>query len=126
VGAAYEMGFMRALCRPVFAYSNDDRALLRACRRLLCFCGGGGRGRASAEDGDGLAIEPFGLHDNLMLIGGVTGSGGRLVTGRSSTPRATRCSRCSNAASGSRRPHFWTVVEGGAVYAYYRRIRYMG
>lgn len=25
VGSAYEMGFMRALGRPIFAYSNDDR-----------------------------------------------------------------------------------------------------
>jgi hypothetical protein len=28
VGSAYEMGFMRALGRPIFAYSNDDRSFI--------------------------------------------------------------------------------------------------
>jgi nucleoside 2-deoxyribosyltransferase len=81
VGAAYEMGFMRALGHLVFAYSNDDRAYHE---RVAAFCGGAGRVRATGEheDGQGLAIEPFGLHDNLMLVGGVIESGGRLVTGR--------------------------------------------
>ena len=79
VGSAYEMGFMRALGRPIFAYSNDDRAFLD---RVTAHCGGHVRVRPTGEheDLDGTAIEPFGLHDNLMLIGGVIASGGCIIT----------------------------------------------
>ncbi len=78
VGSAYEMGFMRALGRPIFAYSNDDRPFLD---RVTNFCGGTVRVRPTGEheDPDGMAIEPFELHDNLMLAGGVTASGGCIV-----------------------------------------------
>jgi nucleoside 2-deoxyribosyltransferase len=88
VGSAYEMGFMRALGRPIFAYSNDDRAFLD---RVTAHCGGHVRVRPTGEDEDldGMAIEPFGLHDNLMLIGGVIASGGCIVTG--AAPHAERC-----------------------------------
>jgi nucleoside 2-deoxyribosyltransferase len=77
VGSAYEMGFMRALGRPVFAYSNDTRLFLD---RVAAFCGGKLRRRPTGEheDPDGMAIEPFALHDNLMLAGAITG--GCLVT----------------------------------------------
>jgi nucleoside 2-deoxyribosyltransferase len=80
VGSAYEMGFMRALGRPIFAYSNDSRSFLE---RIAAFHGGTVRMRASGEheDSDGMAIEPFTLHDNLMLAGGIVSSGGHLVTG---------------------------------------------
>jgi nucleoside 2-deoxyribosyltransferase len=77
VGSAYEMGFMRALARPIFAYSNDDRSFLD---RVTAHCGGRVRPTGEQEDLDGMAIEPFGLHDNLMLIGGVIASGGCIVT----------------------------------------------
>ena len=78
VGSAYEMGFMRALGRPVFAYTNDARPFLD---RVAAFCGGAMRVRPTGEheDPDGMAIEPFELHDNLMLVGGVIASGGCLV-----------------------------------------------
>jgi nucleoside 2-deoxyribosyltransferase len=36
VGSAYEMGYMRALNRPVFAYTNDARPFLD---RVVEFCG---------------------------------------------------------------------------------------
>ena len=80
VGSAYEMGFMRALGRPIFAYSNDDRPFLD---RVTADCAGYERIRPTGEreDRDGMAIEPFGLHDNLMLVGGVIASGGCMVTG---------------------------------------------
>ena len=78
VGSAYEMGFMRALGRPVFAYSNDARPFHD---RVAASCGGSLRRRPSGEheDPDGMAVEPFGLHDNLMLVGGVNASDGCLV-----------------------------------------------
>jgi nucleoside 2-deoxyribosyltransferase len=79
VGSAYEMGFMRAIGRPIFAYSNDGRSFLD---RVAAFCGGALRVRPTGEheDPDGMAIEPFELLDNLMLAGGVIASGGCIVT----------------------------------------------
>lgn len=78
VGSAYEMGFMRALGRPIFAYSNDDRPFLD---RVAAFCSGDLRLRTTGEyeDPDGMAIERFTLHDNLMLAGGIIASGGCIV-----------------------------------------------
>jgi nucleoside 2-deoxyribosyltransferase len=78
VGSAYEMGFMRALGRPIFGYSNDGRLFLE---RVTAFCGGAIRLRPTGEheDPDGMAIEPFELHDNLMLLGGIVASGGCLI-----------------------------------------------
>ena len=87
VGSTYEMGFMRALGRPIFAYSNDDRSFLD---RVTAYCAGHVRVRPTGEreDLDGMAIEPFGLHDNLMLVGGVVASGGCIIT--ETTPHAER------------------------------------
>ena len=87
VGSAYEMGFMRALGRPVFAYSNDSRSFLD---RVAAFFGGAVRARATGEyeDPDGMAIEPFTLHDNLMLAGGIASSGGGLIA--EAVPHAER------------------------------------
>jgi nucleoside 2-deoxyribosyltransferase len=78
VGSAYEMGFMRALGRPIFAYTHDD---LPFFDRVVHFCGGASRKRATGghEDADGMAIEPFTLRDNLMLEGGIVASGGCLL-----------------------------------------------
>jgi len=78
VGSAYEMGFMRALGRPIFAYSNDDRPFLD---RIAASCGGVVHIRTTGEheDPDGMAIEPFTLQDNLMLAGGIIASGGSIV-----------------------------------------------
>jgi nucleoside 2-deoxyribosyltransferase len=78
VGSAYEMGFMRALGRPIFAYTNDNRPFFD---RVVEFCGGTVRERPTCvhEDDDGMAIEPFMLRDNLMLDGGIIASGGCLV-----------------------------------------------
>jgi nucleoside 2-deoxyribosyltransferase len=74
VGSAYEMGFMRALGRPIFADSNDDRSFID---RVAAFCSGDVRLRPTGEheDPDGMAIEPFARHDNLILAGGVVASG---------------------------------------------------
>jgi nucleoside 2-deoxyribosyltransferase len=78
VGAAYEMGFMRALGRPIFGYSNYGRMFLE---RVTAFCGGAVRLRQTGEheDADGMAIEPFELHDNLILAGGIVASGGIII-----------------------------------------------
>jgi nucleoside 2-deoxyribosyltransferase len=57
VGSAYETGFMRALDRPIFAYSNDGRSFPD---RIASFCGAvRTRTTGEHEDADGMAIEPF-------------------------------------------------------------------
>jgi nucleoside 2-deoxyribosyltransferase len=87
VGAAYEMGFMRALGRPIFGYSNDGRLFLE---RVTAFCGGAVRLRPTGEheDPDRMAIEPFELHDNLMIVGGIVASGGIIIS--ETAPHAER------------------------------------
>lgn len=62
-GTAWEMGFMRALGRPVWAWSEDISDL------------------AARVPPDGLMVETFGLADNLMLEGGVLLSGGAVLRG---------------------------------------------
>ena len=62
-GTAWEMGFMRALGRAVWAWSDDARDL------------------AARVTPDGLLVEDFGLTDNLMLEGGVVLSGGAVFRG---------------------------------------------
>jgi nucleoside 2-deoxyribosyltransferase len=74
-GTAFELGFMRALGRPVLGYTNVDSTLVA---RMTTYCGGklprrGGNGEL--EDLDGLLVENFGLVDNLMLQGAVVSSG---------------------------------------------------
>jgi len=53
VGSAYEMGFMRALGRPIFAYTNDARPFFD---RVAASCGGAVRVRPTGEheDPDGM------------------------------------------------------------------------
>lgn len=67
VGTVFELGFMRALGRPVFGWSNDATQYADRTRAFL------------GPDGDGMEIESFGLGDNLMIEGAITASGGVLV-----------------------------------------------
>ena len=78
VGSVYEMGFMRGLGRPVFGYSNDPRTYFD---RVAAGHDNTLRRRPSGEheDADGMAVENFQQHDNLMLAGGIIASGGALV-----------------------------------------------
>lgn len=73
VGTAYEMGFMRALGRPVLGYSNDGRLFVERTRAWI------GAPGAAADD-DGMAIEDFDMVDNLMLHGAVAASGADVET----------------------------------------------
>lgn len=79
-GTVYEVGFARALGRPVFGYSNTVAPFIR---RSLDFAAAHGGAIASPgqvwRDGDGMLIEQFGLADNLMIEAGLLGSGGVLV-----------------------------------------------
>ena len=77
-GTAYEMGFMRALGKPVLAYANvvgsyADRVAALSGRPLA-------RGAAGhLVDGHGMAVEAFDMADNLMVVGAVEASGAKLV-----------------------------------------------
>jgi nucleoside 2-deoxyribosyltransferase len=79
-GTVYEVGFARALGRVVFGYTNCKA---RFTQRTIDFAmehGGaiGSPGRIW-RDRDGLLIEQFRRFDNLMIEGGLLGSGGALV-----------------------------------------------
>ncbi|MEQ1647554.1 MAG: nucleoside 2-deoxyribosyltransferase [Hyphomicrobiaceae bacterium] len=73
-GTAFEVGFMRALGRPVFGYSNapsDFAARARAFRE---------HGFAPEDcDRADIQIEDFDLAENLMITEAITASGGSVV-----------------------------------------------
>ena len=81
-GTAFEMGYMRGLGKPVFAYYDAEPFYGAAepvslypdrVRRLV------GQGSENpAVDVDGLLIEDFGMADNLMMIGALDDAGGTL------------------------------------------------
>ncbi len=72
-GTAWEMGFMRALGRPVWAWTEDERD------------------HADRITPDGLLVESYGLADNLMLEGGVLLSGGAVLRGADAFDACLAC-----------------------------------
>lgn len=74
-GTVFEVGFMRALGRPVFGYANVDRLYPDRV------ADGPGGAVASPDgerrDSDGCLVEDFAMADNLMVIGALAGN--RLV-----------------------------------------------
>jgi nucleoside 2-deoxyribosyltransferase len=79
-GTVYEVGFARALGRMVFGYTNCAAPFTQRSLDYARAHGGpiGSPGRIW-RDGDGLLIEQFRRFDNLMIEGGLIGSGGTLV-----------------------------------------------
>ena len=79
VGTVYEVGFARALGLKLFGYATITDLFLT---RTLAALGDSARKQPDGTwlDGDGLMLEEFGLFDNLMIEGGIVGSGGVLVT----------------------------------------------
>jgi nucleoside 2-deoxyribosyltransferase len=77
-GTAYELGFMRALGKPVFAYANAPGPYLE---RVEAHFGvpltreGGGAWMAA----DGMSVEDFDMADNPMIVGALEESGAELV-----------------------------------------------
>ncbi|MDJ0388298.1 nucleoside 2-deoxyribosyltransferase [Roseomonas sp. E05] len=78
-GTVYELGFMRALGRPITGYANTTRHFADRTRDFL---GTAARQRPDGVwvDAEGLSLEDFGRHDNLMIDGGIIAAGGRLIT----------------------------------------------
>jgi nucleoside 2-deoxyribosyltransferase len=88
-GTVYELGFMRALGRKVLGYSNVAADFVP---RTLGFLG-----TAAVRDAEGrwrdaaaMAVEDFGLADNLMIDGGIHEADGLFV--RRDVPEAERWS----------------------------------
>jgi len=76
VGTVYELGFMRALGRPIAGYSNAAPDFLTRSRAAT----GATRDAAGHwRDAEGLGLEAFGLVDNLMVDGGIRAAGGLLA-----------------------------------------------
>jgi nucleoside 2-deoxyribosyltransferase len=71
VGTVFELGFMRALGRAVFGWSNIATDFATRTRAL--------HGHTGTVDADGLLIEDFGLGDNLMIDGAIAASGGVFI-----------------------------------------------
>ncbi len=67
-GTVYEIGFARALGRPVFGYATAAAGYATRVRALP--------GSSHSHDAEGLAIESFGLFENLMVSCGIEASGG--------------------------------------------------
>jgi nucleoside 2-deoxyribosyltransferase len=78
VGTAYEMGFARAAGLTVYAYTNDptpyEARISRAMGQQLVL-----DADRRLRDSEGMAVEEWGLYDNLMLDGCIEASGGTLV-----------------------------------------------
>ncbi|WEX77021.1 nucleoside 2-deoxyribosyltransferase [Sinorhizobium numidicum] len=79
-GTSFELGFMCALDKPVFAYTNVARD---HTARIIDHFNGAVTPDAEGHlrDPDGLSIENFGLIDNLMLHAGIERRGGSVVIG---------------------------------------------
>lgn len=80
VGTAFELGYLAALGRPLLGYSNSARSFPE---RILAHFGldpAPDEGDPPARDPLGLAIENFGMVDNLMLDGAVLDAGFEVVT----------------------------------------------
>ena len=78
-GTVFEVGFMRALGRPVFGWSNSAEGFTERTRGFLGAAATRGADGAWV-DGEGLLVEAFGLADNLMIEGAILASGGALFT----------------------------------------------
>jgi nucleoside 2-deoxyribosyltransferase len=77
-GTVYELGYMAARGKICLAYSNDPASYAERLRRFTEMTSQDGR----LVDADGLTVEDFGHHDNLMMIHALDLHGAPLVTPR--------------------------------------------
>ena len=72
-GTVFELGYMRALGRPVCGWTNTAAPFIA---RTRAFCAS----PSQTHDAEGMLLEDFpGLADNLMIDGAIAASGGILV-----------------------------------------------
>lgn len=80
-GTAFELGYACALGLPVFGYANVPELLAeRVADAGPTWPRAGMPG--VLEDADGMAVEDFGMFENLMIEVPIRRSGGAVVTGR--------------------------------------------
>jgi nucleoside 2-deoxyribosyltransferase len=79
-GTVYEIGFARGLGRKVFGYSNV--ATPYTARVLAALVPPATPEGADWRDADGMLVEAFGLHDNLMIDNAVLAAGRLIVEER--------------------------------------------
>lgn len=79
VGTAFELGYMRALNKPLFAYSNTDKFFYDRC--IEEYGPLNGFDVFNRPQVNNMAIENFNMYDNLMLDGAITSSNSKLFTG---------------------------------------------
>lgn len=78
-GTAFEMGFMKALGRPVFAYTNAHGDY--AARVAACYGGDLPRdAEGRMRDPNGWIVEDFAMTDNLMMAGAAIAFGAHIHT----------------------------------------------
>lgn len=77
-GTTYELGYMAGRGKACFGYSNDPSAYADRATRFTAVT----RRDSLLVDAEGLAIEDFGLSDNLMMIHALDLHGGALVAPR--------------------------------------------
>jgi nucleoside 2-deoxyribosyltransferase len=75
VGTVFELGYMRALGRPVFGYATTAVPFFQRTRDLVATTQSGN----SWFDSAGMLVENFGLFDNLMIDGAIAAGGGVLI-----------------------------------------------
>lgn len=79
IGTAYEVGFMIALRKPVFGYTNSSRGYFERLAEDF-YSGAAAKDLEGVIRGpDGLMLEDHGMVDNLMLDGGIEAMGCVLV-----------------------------------------------
>lgn len=84
VGTVYELGYMRALRRPCFAYSNDPRSFSQRVEEWVLAQDHGPvhvDQHGVKRTARGHKIETFQFNDNAMIDGGVRMSGGTFFLG---------------------------------------------
>lgn len=74
-GTIYEVGHAFALGKTIYGYSHDPAMIARRVTAPTLEPAADGRLYAD----DGLAVEDFGLADNLMIMEAITASGGRFL-----------------------------------------------
>lgn len=91
VGTVYEIGFARALGKPIVGYTDSDTLLLSRSLAWLERIGLPARQRptGSFEDQSGMEIEDFSCVDNLMIDGGISHSGGQIFCPKAASAQGT-------------------------------------
>jgi nucleoside 2-deoxyribosyltransferase len=94
-GTAFEIGYMYAQGKPIFAYGRDDQTYLK---RVLQSDANARQNERS--DAQGMRIEDFGLSDNLMLLCAIRRYGVEVVPTSSKWDDLTAFEECVRLVAG--------------------------